>query len=306
MWVHVLGSAAGGGFPQWNCNCPNCQGARSGTLPCRPRTQSSIAVSADYQHWFLFNASPDIRSQISAFPPLWPQSDIRHTPLQGVVLSDAELDHSLGLLSLREARSLRIYTTEWVYTALNQWNPILRTLSAYCAINWQPVKLAEVVPLYRSDGVESGLHLEAFTTLSTKTLAYAVESAAHPESTVGYRITDVRTNRTLVYMPAVQELNAVVRSQLQDCVCLLIDGTCWHDDELVRLGISSKAARAMGHLPVADKNGSLEQLVTMDIERIIYIHMNNTNPLLIENSPQRQAVEAYGIEVAFDEMELEI
>jgi len=107
-------------------------------------------------------------------------------------------------------------------------------------------------------------------------------------------------------MPAVQELNAGVRSQLQDCVCLLIDGTCWHDDELARLGISSKAARAMGHLPVADKNGSLEQLVTMDIERIIYIHMNNTNPLLIENSPQRQAVEAYGIEVAFDEMELEI
>ena len=150
------------------------------------------------------------------------------------------------------------------------------------------------------------MHLQAFSTLSTKMLAYADESAAHPESTVGYRITDVRTNRTLVYMPAVQELNAVVRSQLQDCVCLLIDGTCWHDDELVRLGISSKAARAMGHLPVADKNGSLEQLVTMDIERIIYIHMNNTNPLLIENSPQRQAVEAYGIEVAFDEMEMEI
>ena len=306
MWVHVLGSAAGGGFPQWNCHCPNCRGVRDGSLPCRRRTQSSIAISADNQHWFLFNASPDIRSQIDACPPLWPQGDIRHTPIQGGVLSDAELDHTLGLLSLREARSLHIYTTEWVYTALNQWNALLCTLSAYCSINWHPMRLDEVVVLRRSNGTESGLRCQAFSTFSTKGIAYASQSAPHPEAVVGYRITDARTNRTLVYTPAVQELNGAVLSQLQDCTCLLIDGTCWDDDELVRLGISSKTARAMGHLPTADEKGSLEQLATLDIDRIIYIHINNTNPLLIENSAQRQAVEAHGIEVAFDSMEMEI
>jgi pyrroloquinoline quinone biosynthesis protein B len=306
MWVHILGSAAGGGFPQWNCSCPNCRGVRTGLLPCRRRTQSSIVISGDYQHWFLFNASPDIRSQIDACPPLWPQGDVRHTPIQGVLLSDAELDHTLGLLSLREARSLHIYATEWVYATLNQGNQLLRTLSAYCSINWHPVRLGEVGALFKSDGTESGLHCQAFGTFSTKAVSYASQSALHPESVVGYRITEARTNRTLVYMPAVQELNAAVLSQLQDCTCLLIDGTCWDDDELVRLGISGKTARAMGHLPIAGEKGSLEQLATLDIDRIMYIHLNNTNPLLIENSAQRQAVEAHRIAVTFDGLEMEI
>ena len=306
MWMHILGSAAGGGFPQWNCNCPNCRGVRDGSLLCRGRTQSSIAVSADNQHWFLFNASPDIRSQIEACRPLWPQGGVRHTPIQGIVLSDAEIDHTLGLLSLRETGSLHLYTTEWVYSALTQWNPLLRTLGAYCAINWHPMRLHEIVVLPKVDETESGLRCQAFPTYSTKTVAYASQSAFNWEAVVGYRITDVRTNRTLVYMPAVQDLNEAVLSQIQDCACLLIDGTCWEDDELVRLTISSKTARAMGHLPIAGEKGSLEQLARSNIDRIVYIHLNNTNPLLIENSAQRQAVEAHGIEVAFDGMEMEI
>ncbi len=306
MWIHVLGSAAGGGFPQWNCHCPNCRAARDGSLPCRPRTQSSIAVSADHRHWFIFNVSPDIRSQVNAFLPLWPQSGVRHTPIQGIILSDAELDHTLGLLSLREARHLRIYATEWVYTALTQWNPLLRTLQAYCTVEWQPVRLQEVMPFYQADGINSGLRCQAFTTLSSKTVVFAAESGGHPEASVGYRITDIQTDRTLVYLPAMQELHAEVRSHLQDCSCLLVDGTCWDDDELVRLGIGNKTARAMGHLPIAGDDGSLEQLAALDIDRTIYIHINNTNPLLIENSPQRQTVEAQGIEVAFDGMEWEM
>ena len=306
MWIHVLGSAAGGGFPQWNCRCPNCRAARDCSLPCRPRTQSSIAVSADHLHWFIFNASPDMRSQVDAFPPLWPQRGVRHTPIQGIVLSDAELDHTLGLLLLREAPRLRIYATELVYTALNQWNPLLRTLQAYCTVEWQPVQLREVMPLYQADGVDSGLRCQAFTTLSTKTVAFAAESAGHPEASVGYRITDLHTEHTLVYLPGVQELHAEVRSHLQDCACLLIDGTCWDDDELVRLGISNKTARAMGHLPIAGVGGSLEQLAALDIDCILYIHINNTNPILIENSPQRQTVEAHGIKVAFDGLEMEL
>lgn len=306
MWVQILGSAAGGGFPQWNCNCPNCQGVRNGSLPCHPRMQSSIAVSADYRHWFLFNASPDIRSQIDACPPLWPRGNVRHTPIQAIVLSDAELDHTLGLLSLREAGCLRIYATEWIYAALSEWNPILRTLRTYCTIEWQPMRLQEAIPLTRADGLDSGLRCQAFETLSTKMVAFALGSTVSPEATVGYRITDVRTGHVLVYMPAVQQLHAVVRNQLQDCDCLLIDGTCWDDDELVRLGIGRKTARAMGHLPIGGRSGSLEQLAALNSNRKVYTHINNTNPVLIEDSPQRQAVEAHLIEVAFDGMEMEI
>lgn len=306
MWIRILGSAAGGGFPQWNCNCPNCRAARNGSLPCRPRTQSSIAVSADYQYWFLFNVSPDICRQIEACPRLCPQSDVRHTPIQGIVLSDAELDHTLGLLSLREARQLRIYTTKWIYTALTEWNPILRTLSTYCKVEWQPMGLQEVVPLYQVDGVDSGLRCQAFSTYTSKMVLYAADPTAYPEATVGYRIIDARTGRSIVYLPAVQELHEAVRDNLQDCACLLIDGTCWDDDELARLGIDGKTARVMGHLPIAGEGGSLEQLVTLDIGRILYIHINNTNPILIENSLQRQDVEAHGIEIAFDGLEMEI
>jgi len=268
--------------------------------------QSSIAVSADYRHWFLFNASPDVRSQIDACPPLWPQGDVRHTPIQAIVLSDAELDHTLGLLSLREAGCLRIYATEWIYTALSEWNPILRTLRSYCTVEWLPMWLQEAMPLTRADGVESGLCCQAFTTLSTKMVAFAVGSPVSPEASVGYRITDVRTGHVLVFLPALQQLNTTVRSQLQDCDCLLIDGTCWDDDELVRLGIGNKTARAMGHLPIGGQGGSLEHLAALNIGRKLYIHINNANPMLIEDSPQRQAVEANLIEVAFDGMEMEI
>ncbi len=306
MWVRVLGSAAGGGFPQWNCHCPNCRASRDGSLPCSPRTQSSIAVSADYQHWFLFNASPDIHHQINAFPPLCPQRGIRHTPLQGIVLSDAEIDHTLGLLSLRETRLQHIYATEWVYNALTRWNPLLRTLSTYCLVEWYPIQLQVPTVLRKMDEEDSGLRCQAFTTLSSKTVVYATEQAVHPESVVGYRITDTHTSRILVYMPAVQELHDSVLGHLQDCTCLLVDGTCWHDDELAHLGIRQVTARSMGHLPIGGEDGSLAQLAILPIEHIIYIHINNTNPILIENSPQRYTVEEHGLAVAFDGMELEI
>ena len=305
MWVHVLGSAAGGGFPQWNCNCPNCRAVRDGSLPCRPRTQSSIAVSADYRHWFLFNASPDIRGQLNAFPALWPRDAPRHTPIQAVLLSDAEMDHTLGLLVLRETRLWQIYATQWVYTALSEWNPLLRTLSRYCAIEWHPVQFQQSAPLLLADGAPSGLTFQAFPTCSSKVVTFAAQSTPHPEASVGYRIIDTRTGHALVYLPAVQNWSAV-RDNVQDCSCLLIDGTCWYDDELVRLGIGSKTARAMGHLPIAGEGGSLELLAALDIDRTVYIHINNTNPILIENSRQRRLVEAHGLEVAFDGMEMEI
>ncbi|GAC1360928.1 MAG: pyrroloquinoline quinone biosynthesis protein PqqB [Ktedonobacteraceae bacterium] len=309
MWVRILGSAAGGGFPQWNCDCPNCHGVRAGSLATTPRTQSSIAVSADRQHWFLFNASPDIRTQINAAPPLCPQQGVRHTPIQAILLSDAEIDHTLGLLALRETRMQRIYATAWIYNALTNWNPLLRTLSTYCLVEWQPVRLNVAFMLTTLDGVDGGLQCLPFSTLSGKTLTYATQPATDPESVIGYRITDTRTGRALVYMPAVQELHQAVLDQLQDCTCLLIDGTCWDDEELVRLGISQKTARSMGHLPIGGASGSLELLTTLTpqlIQHIMYIHINNTNPILLEDSPQRRSVEEHGLAVAYDGTEMEI
>jgi pyrroloquinoline quinone biosynthesis protein B len=264
-------------------------------------------VSADHEHWFLFNVSPDIRSQIEACPALWPRGEARQTPIQGVVLSDAELDHTLGLLLLREGRRVRVYSTAWVHTALTAWNPILHTLAAFAVVDWQPVALDRMLALCTLDGMDSGLRCQAFTTGSTKRLTFAPpESAPDPEMSVGYRITDARSGRSLVYLPALETLSAAVQANIADSVCLMVDGTCWEDDEMARLGIAGKTAREMGHLPLSGEGGSLGQLAELDVARKILVHINNTNPVLIDDSAERREVEARGIEVGVDGMEVEI
>ena len=297
MWVRVLGSAAGGGFPQWNCGCPQCRAARDGARPCRARTQSSVAVSADYRRWFLLNASPDIRAQIESFPALHPDG-IRDSPLRSVLLTDAELDHTFGLLLLRETDDIEIHCTEAVYETLLTGTSLLRTLGAYTGVEWQPVTTG------REMSLDDGLSYLAFEVPTNKRARFGTGESG--ESVVGYRITDARTGRALVYLPGAQQLTASVRKQLQDCACLLFDGTCWQDDELVELGIANKTSREMGHLPIGDADGSLKQLARLPIERKIYIHINNTNPILIEDSPERRSVEEHGLEVAVDGLELEI
>ncbi len=296
MWVRVLGAAAGGGFPQWNCNCPQCRAVRYGSRPCRSRTQSSVAVSADYRRWFLLNASPDIRAQIESFPALHPQG-VRNSPLRTVLLTDAELDHSLGLLLLREVDSLELHATEEVHEKLYEGTSLLQTLGAYTSVNWRPVSTGTEVPL------GDGLSYRAFRVPTNKRARFG---DGEEEGVVGYRITDSNTGRTLVYLPGAQELTASVRAQLEDCTCLLFDGTCWQDDELIRLGIAGKTSREMGHLPIGGTDGSLKQLSQLPIERKMYIHINNTNPILLEDSPERSSVEEHGLEVAADGLELEI
>ncbi len=297
VWVRVLGSAAGGGFPQWNCSCPPCRAVRDGSRPCRSRTQSSVAVSADYRRWFLLNASPDIRAQIESFPALRPHG-VRASPLQAVLLTDAELDHTLGLLLLREGRHLELHATTAVHETLRDGTSLLRTLGAYCPVDWRPVVPDIEAPL------EDRLSYRAFGVPSEKRARFGTRRGE--ERVVGYRITDERTGRALVYLPGVQELTTAVRAQLEDCACLLFDGTFWHDDELSRLGIAGKTAREMGHLPIDGPDGSLEQLSPLPIERKIYIHINNTNPILLEDAPERRIVEEHGLEVAVDGLELEI
>jgi pyrroloquinoline quinone biosynthesis protein B len=304
MWVRVLGSAAGGGYPQWNCDCPTCRAVRDGSRPARSRTQSSIAVSTDRRRWFLLNASPDIHAQIESFPALHPRGAPdggRAAPVQAVLLTDAELDHTLGLLLLREGRGLEVHATAAARDTLWDGTSLLRTLEAYCPVKWEPVVPGRDVRL------GDGLSYRAFDVPTTKRARFGAGSSGSEKGrVVGYRMTDEGTGGVLVYLPAVQELTASVRGQLTGCSCLLVDGTCWHDDELVRLGVAGKTARQMGHLPISGPGGSLEQFSPLPIDRKIYIHINNTNPILLDDAPERRALEQQGMEVAVDGLELQV
>jgi len=295
VWLRVLGSAAGGGSPQWNCGCPVCGAVRSGAAPAR--TQSSVAVSADHRTWFLINASPDVRSQIEAFPALHPHGG-RATPVEAVLLTDAELDHTLGLLLLRESRALRLFATPAAHTTLRDGSGILRTLERYCAVEWCAVVPGTEVPL------ADGLSCRAFDVPTSKRDRFGIGTGGG--RVVGYRLTDQRTRGTLVYLPGVQALTAPVRAEIEGCTCLLIDGTCWRDDELVRLGLAAKTSREMGHLPVDGPDGSLAQLRSLPVGRTIFVHMNNTNPILLTDTPERRIVEDSGMEVAVDGLEVEV
>ena len=300
MWVRVLGSAAGGGFPQWNCTCPPCRAVRTGSRPCVPRSQSSIAVSADRQTWFLFNASPDIQSQIESFPDLHPDEG-RVVRLQAVLLTDAELDHTLGLLLMREGRGLEVHATESVHETLTTGSGVLKTLEAYCPVKWQPVLPGAEVPLGNGS---NGLSYCAFDVPTDKRMRFPGPST-HGRF-VGYRITDAGSGRSLVYLPCVQQLTPDVLEELAGCSGLLIDGTCWRDDELPRLGLADKTSRGMGHVPIDGPGGSLELLSPLPIDHKVYIHINNTNPILLEDSPERRVLDRHGMQVAADGLELAI
>jgi pyrroloquinoline quinone biosynthesis protein B len=297
MWVRVLGSAAGGGFPQWNCACPSCRAVRDGSRPARPRTQSSIAVSPDRRRWFLVGAPPDVPAQLAAFPALHPADGSRTVPLEAVLLTDAELDSTLGLLLLREAPGLVVHATDATRDTLYEGTGLLRVLEAYCPVTWRPVVPGVDVPL------AGGLSYRAFDVPTTKRARFGTGSGKG--RVVGYRLTDEGSGRALVCLPGVQDL-APVREELDDCACLLVDGTCWADDELARLGMGTRTAREMGHLPISGPGGSLEQLAPLPIERKVYTHVNNTNPVLLEDAPERRAVEQRGMEVAVDGMELHL
>jgi pyrroloquinoline quinone biosynthesis protein B len=255
-------------------------------------------VSADHRRWFLINASPDVRGQIEAFPGLHPHDGDRATPVEAVLLTDAELDHTLGLLLLREARALRLYATPAVHKTLCDGSGMLRTLERYCVVEWRAVIPGADVPL------ADGLSCRAFDVPTTKRARFGPEGG-HGR-VVGYRLTDERSGGTLVYLPGAQALTPALRAEIEGCECLLIDGTCWRDDELIRLGLAGKTSREMGHLPIDGPDGSLAQLPSLGVGRTIFVHMNNTNPILLEDAPERRIVEDSGMEVAMDGLEVEV
>ncbi|HJY77343.1 MAG TPA: pyrroloquinoline quinone biosynthesis protein PqqB [Burkholderiales bacterium] len=303
MHIRVLGSAAGGGLPQWNCNCRNCDGVRKGTIRARPRTQSSIAASADGIEWVLFNASPDVLTQLRAFPRLQPGRGIRDTGIRAIVLIDAQIDHTTGLFMLREGGRLAVYCTAQVREDLTRGNPIFGVLEHFCGVDWHPIE-----PDGRAAFSVAGAPGLSFTAvaLKSKPPPYSPHrNEPRPGDNIGVRIVDERTGRAVFYAPGLGEIEPHLRPFLSGADCVMVDGTFWTDDELVRLGISKKRARDMGHLPQSGSGGMLEALTPLTARRIL-IHINNTNPILDEDSPERAAVVAAGIEVAYDGMEIEL
>jgi pyrroloquinoline quinone biosynthesis protein B len=305
--IRVLGSAAGGGFPQWNCGCANCRGVRDGTLSARARTQESLAVSSDGKAWFLLNASPEIRAQIESFTPLHPGAP-RHSPIAGLLVTNGDLDHCLGLLSLRESQPLAIYATERVRRGFTEGNALYATLERFAGqATWHaliPGRAALELPL--ADGRPSGLAVEAIAVPGQPPLHLRGRVEPSPDDNVGLEIRDRRTGGTLVYLSGVAAPTPAIRQALARADCLFFDGTFWASDELIALGLGERRAEDMAHWPIGGPEGSLATLGRIGRGRRIFIHINNTNPILREDSPERAAVTAAGWEVAHDGLELEI
>jgi pyrroloquinoline quinone biosynthesis protein B len=299
-----LGTAAGGGFPQWNCNCILCREVRQGKPGLKALSQSSATVSADGKAWFLLNASPDIRHQIEAFPPLLPSPElIRGTSIEGVLLTNADLDHVLGIFILREGGVLPLHAPSAVRKALDEGLRISEVLKSYGGVSWHEPP-ARLKPLLKSDGSESGLLYEAFE-VPGKLPRYA-GSAALKGSAVGYRLVDPATQGRLVFLPDTAGLSGEVLEKLKDCDTLLLDGTFWDDEEMTKTGTGMLTASRMAHLPVGGPQGSLEIIRNLPIKRKIYMHINNTNPILSESTPQHQKVKEAGVKVGLDGMEFDI
>lgn len=301
LLVRVLGSAAGGGVPQWNCNCPVCQKVRAGG-PSLYRTQSALAVSPDGQDWYLVNASPDVRQQILSCKWLEPGPGYRDTPLRGVILTDAELDHTLGLLSLREGDGWCLYATAAVHHQLTTRFPVLPVLHAYAP----RVQYHEVVPgdAFTLGHGSAQIRVHA-TEVSRRLPLYAGEANA-PGAVVALTFENIRTSRRLVYAPAVAAPSTALHRELASADCILFDGTFWSEEELVRLGISSRTAADMDHLPMAGPSGSARWLETLPARIKLYVHVNNTNPALDPAGPERHWIRSAGLDLAEDGWEIEL
>jgi len=303
--VHVLGSAAGGGFPQWNCNCPNCHACRQGDPRFKPRTQSSIAVSTDDRNWLLFNASPDILQQIRSFPALQPARALRDTAIRAVFLMDAQIDHTTGLYMLREHREpLELWCHALVRDDLMSGNPLFNVLGHYCGIDWQQVSLDDA-----GFAIESvpGLHFTVLPLISNAPPYSPHRDQPQAGDNVGVTLTEPATGKKLFYAPGLGQMEPPVWAAMRAADCVLVDGTLWTDDEMITLGASGKTSRAMGHMPQSGPGGMLEWLDQLPAStRKILIHINNTNPILDEEGPQRQALTQRGIEVAYDGMEIDL
>ena len=300
MHLKILGSAAGGGFPQWNCACPSCRLVRDGVAAYKRRSQTQVAVSSDGKSWFLLGASPDLRSQIEGCAELRPSDAVRSSPVAGVVLANADLDHTLGLLLLRELQPLQVYATNSVIHVLRNQNSMFRMLNRVPdQARWQAIRPGTSFQLQTPKGENTGITCLPVP-LSPRYPPYVEDSGLNSQEAVMGLILTSHSGRSLAYFPNVAAISAELRRQLSGADLVLFDGTFYSDDELIRAQGSGQRAREMGHIPVGGPEGSLRQLAGLAASRKLYIHINNTNPMLNEASQEYAAVREAGWELAED------
>ncbi len=317
MHIHILGSAAGGRFPQWNCGCGNCvavreagarKNAREKEFSGKSRTQAQLALSADGTTWFLAGASPDLAFQIESCPALHPRAlrnTPRDSPVAGVVLGSADLDHVVGLLLLRELQPLRVYAAPSILRILREENSMFSMLNRVePQVVWTPMKSDSPFPLLSADGKDSGLRCEVHYLCGRypKYVKTEPASLARDEATAALFFSSASGKR-VAYIPAVGSLSDTLLEKICHLDLLLFDGTFWSDDELLRVQGSAETAHQMGHIPVEE---SLRLLRSIKVERKMFVHLNSTNPILNEASPEHQAVRQAGWEVAEDNWQLEL
>src|ERR1700716_627390 len=304
--VVVLGAAAGGGVPQWNCGCPVCLKART-TDPELQSTQTSIAISADNEHWFLINASPDLRQQLIATPQLHPKAGQPiYSPISGVILTNSEVDAVAGLLSMREGSPFTIYAHPRVLAILKD-NSIFNVLSE-TNVRRQPIAIDEAFEPTLPDGSPSGIEIVPFAVPGKS--AWYLEGKTHPAGddgagdTLGLRIGDKATGKSLYFLAACAEVTDELKSRLAGASLIFFDGTVWRDDELIAAGLGNKTGQGMGHIAMSGDTGASQALAGLDIGRKIFLHINNSNPALLRDSAERKIAERAGWQIPADGTEI--
>jgi pyrroloquinoline quinone biosynthesis protein B len=310
MIIKVLGAGAGGGFPQWNCNCRNCVAARAGTPGFRARTQSSLAVSRDGENWVLLNASPDLRQQLAATPDLHadPRLGLRHSPIKAVVLTNGDVDHIIGLINLREAQPFSVYGTARVLGILKS-NSVFQVLAEPLVPR---ITLALDKPVVLSGaGTDLGLTVEAFA-VPGKVALYLEDASAgaglgtQEGDTIGLKVTDPTTRKAFFYIPGCSEIDEPLARRLKGASLVFFDGTLFTDEEMIEQGLLNKTGARMGHISMSGANGSICAFSQLSVGRLIYVHINNSNPALDDNSAARKTIEGAGWEVGYDGMEVRL
>ena len=310
MRLIVLGAAAGGGFPQWNCACANCQRAWAGDPAAPARTQSALAVSADGQRWLVLNASPDLRQQILRTPAFHPRGDagLRDSPIAAVAVTNGDVDHTGGLINLRESWPFGLYAHQRLHATLDA-NPVFGVLNPELVAR-RALPLDTRTPIADGAGQEIGLSVETFA-VPGKVPLYQERARAQGDytgeagDTVAVQLIQHGNGARVYYVPNCAALDAATARRLEGADLVFFDGTLYQDDEMIAAGLGRKTGRRMGHMPVSGPDGSLSALAGLGIKRGVYVHINNSNPILCADTPERAAVEAAGWEVAADGMEVE-
>jgi pyrroloquinoline quinone biosynthesis protein B len=299
MRIVVLGAGAGGGFPQWNSNAPGCRRARSGDSAAKPSTQASLAVSSDGERWFLLNASPDLRAQIEATSVLQPRSGLRSSPIAGVVLTGGDVDVIAGLLTLRERQAFTVFATAKIHGILDA-NPIFEVL-ARDVVTRQTIRLDDVTPLDEELSVQLFAVPGKIPLYLENDKAPTIEAG---ETTVAAMVS--ARGASFYFIPGCADMTSALADRLRGASLVFFDGTLWRDDEMIHAGLGTKTGRRMGHMSLSGANGALAAFRDLDVRRKILIHLNNSNPVLLADSPERAEVVAEGWEVGWDGMEVSL